>query len=176
MIYTFRFISDEEESFILDININHDQTFEELHNKIQETLDFDPSLMASFFSSNDKWEKLQEVTQMAMGDDTDVMMMGETTIGELFSEKNQRILYIFDYFAERLFFGSLTRHINAPSPVTLPSISRFEGKAPEQISAGNTLDEDVSANFDDFDSEDDDFTESGDESLDDYIANEDSGY
>ena len=37
MIFTFRFISDEEDSFLLDININHDQTFEELHNKIQET-------------------------------------------------------------------------------------------------------------------------------------------
>lgn len=176
MIFTFRFISDEEESFILDININHDQTFEELHNKIQETLDFDPSLMASFFSSNDKWEKLQEVTQMPMGDDTDVMMMGDTKIGELFSEKNQRILYIFDYFAERLFFGSLTRHINAPSPVTLPSISRFEGKAPEQISAGNSLDEDISANFDSYDPEDDALNGEENESLDDYLANEDNGY
>lgn len=176
MIYTFRFISDEEESFILDVNINHDQTFEELHNKIQETLDFDPSLMASFFTSNDQWEKLQEVTQLAMGDDTDVMMMSETTIGELFSERNQRILYIFDYFAERLFFGSLIRHIDAPSPISLPSVSKIEGKAPEQIAAKNALDEEVLADFDDHDSENYGLADDGDESIDDYIANEDGGY
>lgn len=176
MIYTFRFISDEEESFILDVNINHDQTFEELHNKIQETLDFDPSLMASFFASNDQWEKLQEVTQLAMGDDTDVMMMGKTTIGELFSKKGQRILYIFDYFAERLLFGSLTRHINAPSPITLPSVSRFEGKAPEQIAAGNESEEEVKEDFDEYDSENYGLTDDGNESLDDYLANEEGDY
>jgi hypothetical protein len=176
MIYTFRFISDEEDSFILDVNINHDQTFEELHNKIQETLDYDPSQMASFFSSNDEWEKLQEVAQMPMGDDTDVMMMSETTIGELFSERHQRILYIFDYFAERLFFGSLTRTIDAPSPITLPSVSRIEGKVPEQIAPSNILDEEVLAVDDDYDTENYGLTDDGNESLDDYLANEDLGY
>ena len=54
MIYTFRFISNEEENFVLDVNINHDQTFEDLHLAIQKTLEYDSSQMASFFTSNNK--------------------------------------------------------------------------------------------------------------------------
>ncbi len=135
MIFTFRFISDEEDSFVLDVNINDDQTFEELHNKIQETLDYDPSQMASFFTSNDEWEKLIEVAQMDLGDEDEACSMSKTTIGELFTEKKQNILYIFDFFAERLLFGSVSRVIDMESPIPLPSVSRFEGKVPEQQQA-----------------------------------------
>ena len=134
MIYTFRFISNEEESFVLDININHDQTFEDLHLAIQNTLNYDPSQMASFFTSNNDWEKLEEIAGMDMGLDIPVKSMSNTKIENCFNEKNQRILYIFDFLSERLFFGSVTRLIDADPPIKLPSVSRLEGKIPNQIS------------------------------------------
>lgn len=131
MIYTFRFISDEHEDFILDVNISHDQTFEQLHDIIQEKLDYDPSQMASFFVSNDSWEKLQEITQVDMGEEN-AHTMDKTTIDKLFHNKNERLLYIFDYYSERLLFGSVSRLIDAESPIPLPSVSRLEGTIPAQ--------------------------------------------
>jgi len=142
MIFTFRFISDEVDSFILDVNINHDQTFEELHNKIQETLDYDPSQMASFYTSNEDWEKLTEIAQMDLGDGDDTVSMSEAKIGDYYTGKKQNLLYIFDFLSERLLFGSVVRTIDAVSPVTLPSVSCFEGEVPAQIEEMDEFDED----------------------------------
>lgn len=166
MIFTFRFISDEEDSFVLDVNINHDQTFQQMHQAIQKALNYDAQQMASFFKSNDEWEKLDEITTMDMGSDTPVKIMSETKIESFFTEKNQRILYVFDFLAERLFFGSVTRTIDAEPPIELPSISRIEGNIPEQLSLNTNLDDDLLASFELPDDLDDDFNENM-ESLDD---------
>ncbi len=164
MIITFRFISDEEEDFICDVNINHDQTFEELHIAIQKALNYDSNQLASFFKSNENWEKHEEVTLIDMGGDNDVKIMTETKIEELFTEKNERLLYVFDFFAERLFFGSISRTIDHESPIKLPSISKLDGVIPIQIQEDNT--DDISL-IDDLYSEDFDEPEFIDENIDD---------
>lgn len=157
MIFTFRFISDEEDSFVLDVNINHDQTFEQLHQSIQKILNYDATQLASFFIANNDWEKQQEISLMEMGDDTSVALMSNTKIEEFYNSKDQRILYVFDYFNERLFFGSVVRTIDAESPIELPSVSKLEGKIPEQMSAqADNMDE---LEFDFDDSLPDDFEE-----------------
>jgi len=164
MILTFRFISDEEDDFIIDININHDQTFEELHFEIQKALNYDSSQMASFFKSNDEWEKLDEITLMDMGNDHDIKIMSETKIEDFFSEKNERILYIYDFFAERLFFGSISRTIDQESPIKLPSVSKLEGKIPEQLMMDAAFEE---PSLSDLLDDEYDEPEFGEESLDD---------
>ncbi len=132
MILTFRFISDEEESFVLDLNINHDQSFLQMHQKIQETLGYDASQMSSFFISNQNWEKLNEITLIDMGYNDQVQVMSDTLIGDYFSATKQNLLYVFDLFAERLLFASVTRVIDAEPPIELPSVSKFEGNVPPQ--------------------------------------------
>ncbi len=141
MIYTFRFISNEEESFVLDVNINHDQTFEQLHDIIQEKLDYDPSQLASFFVSNELWEKLEEITLLDM-DGNQINIMEQATIEQFFSKKGERVLYIFDYFSERLLFGSITRIIDSESPIPLPSVSKLEGTIPVQTRLDNLFETD----------------------------------
>ncbi len=155
MIYTFRFISDEEETFILDVNIKNDQTFEQLHLAIQEAMGYDQAQLASFFTSNNQWEKLNEITLMDMGGDSLVKIMSETKIEDFFSKKDQHILYVFDYFNERLLFGSITRVIKSPANVTLPSVSRLEGTVPPQFNSENTLENmEFEIEEEDFDFED----------------------
>jgi hypothetical protein len=78
MIYTFRFISDEEDSFVIDVNINHNQTFEQLHKVLQTTLNYDQNQLASFFSATEAWEKEQEIALLDMGDDSSVLTMANT--------------------------------------------------------------------------------------------------
>jgi len=173
MIFTFRFISDEEESFIMDININHDQTFEQLHDTIQEKLDYDPSQLASFFISNENWEKLQEITLLDMGIEGGKNMV-DSKIEDFFSEKNQRLLYEFDYLAGRLFFGNVIRSIDAVSPVDLPSVSKLEGPVPLQIKRfdGNLNDDDWGNDEDE--DEYGDFNDELPEDLEDYNIHEDN--
>ena len=154
MIYTFRFISDEEDTFMIDVNINHNQTLEQLHNAIQKTLKFDANQLASFYTSNDQWEKIDEIALLAMDEDADVKIMKDTYIDDLFTEKNQCLLYVFDYFNERLFFGSITRTIDAKSPIKLPSISKLEGQIPPQFKEVEYKEAEVNS-FDDYDDEGD---------------------
>lgn len=149
MIYTFRFISNEEESFIMDVNINHNQTFKELHTVIQETLRYDESQMTSFFKSNQDWEKLEEITLVDMGSDMPSKSMDKTYIEDIFGKTGENILYVFDFFSERLFFGSVVRMIDAEPPIKLPTISKLEGKIPEQIVATSANDDDLLSSFDD---------------------------
>lgn len=162
MILTFRFLSDEEEDFILDVNINHDQTFLELHQKIQQTLDYDASQMASFYTSNALWEKLDEVSVIDMGNEPPTKIMADVTIGELFNATKQHILYVFDHLNERLFFGSVTRVIDAEPPFELPTVSKFEGKIPPQfIDDDNILEPEYEDSYYD-ETDDDEFNENPD--------------
>ncbi|MFA6401698.1 MAG: hypothetical protein WCX31_08750 [Salinivirgaceae bacterium] len=173
MIFTFRFITDEEESFIMDININHDQTFEQLHDAIQEKLDYDPAQLASFFISNESWEKLQEITLLDMGVEGG-KNMADSRIEDFFTAKNQHLLYEYDYLAGRLFFGNVIRTIDAASPIDLPSVSKLEGSIPPQIKRF-----DVNLNDEDWGNDEDedeygDFEDELPEDLEDYNIHEDN--
>jgi len=173
MILTFRFLSDEEDDFLLDVNINHDQTFHELHLAIQKTLDYDANQLCSFFKSNSDWEKLDEITLMDMGSDESVRIMTDTRIDEFFSQKGEHILYVFDFFAERLFFGSISRTIDQNSPVPLPSVSKLEGTIPLQMMIDDSMEDD----FMDLDDEImDEFTEELPEDLDNLYSDNENLY
>ncbi len=175
MIYTFRFISDEQENFIMDVNINHDQTFEQLHDAIQEKLDYDPSQLASFFISNENWEKLTEITLLDMGLE-DSKTMSDARIGDFFQGKNQHVLYIFDYFAERLLFGSIIRTIDAPSAIDLPSISKLEGTIPPQTLHCDFNDQEFSSEELEQPFENGGYEDELPEDLEDYNIHDDNSY
>ena len=68
-IYKFRITSDDVEDFLRDIEILSNQTFEQFHYFIVETLEFKQSELASFFICDQKWRRKHEITLMDMGDD-----------------------------------------------------------------------------------------------------------
>jgi hypothetical protein len=133
MIFTIRFISDEEEDFMMDIHIDSSQTFAMLHQIIQKTLKFDDSQLASFFVSNENWEKLDEITLLDMGGIEPARLMANTKLETFFSGKNQHMLYVFDYFAERLLFGSITQVTESLDSMGFPKVVKLEGHIPPQM-------------------------------------------
>ena len=60
MIYLFRIISDENSDFFRDLVIDGKNTFLDFHHTLQENLGYDASQLASFFITNEFWEKQQE--------------------------------------------------------------------------------------------------------------------
>ncbi len=140
MIFTIRFISDEEEDFIMDVNVHSNQTFEVLHQQIQHALKYDNSQLASFFVSNENWEKLDEITLLDMGGAEPARLMADTKLEAFFSGKNQHMLYVFDYFAERLLFGSIMQ-VSEGSENGLPKVLKIEGRVPPQMMMGEMDDE-----------------------------------
>ncbi|MFW6352564.1 MAG: IS1096 element passenger TnpR family protein [Bacteroidota bacterium] len=133
MIYKFRIISSENEEFIREVAINSHATFFDLHMFLVDELHYDSSQMTSFFLTDQNWNKETEVTLIDMTDglDSDIKVMDKINLGELITEKKQRLLYVFDQFAERSLFLELFEINNGELPHT--QCIRKEGTPPVQL-------------------------------------------
>ena len=63
-VYKFRVKFEDFDEVTRDIEIKPNQTFKDLHNCIQQSINFDGSKPASFFMSNDQWIKLREISSV----------------------------------------------------------------------------------------------------------------
>ncbi|WP_010663947.1 IS1096 element passenger TnpR family protein [Marinilabilia salmonicolor] len=133
MIYKFRIISSENEDFIREIAINSHATFFDLHTFIVDELNYDKSQMTSFFLTDQNWHKETEVTLIDMtdGQDPDIKVMDTTKLGTLITEKKQRLLYVFDQFAERALFLELFEMSDGEEKH--PTCIRRQGTPPVQL-------------------------------------------
>lgn len=186
MIYKLRIISDENELFVRTIEISENDTFLSLHNAIQQSCDYDNSQMASFFVSNNDWDKLQEITLMDMNDEeTKTLAMENTVVKDQISQVDDKLIYVFDFFADRAMAITLTDVLDEKSGVNYPICSHSIGNAPLQLMHDedeftemfNDLEE--GADFDDFDDLGDEFgSEFGEEGFEDFGGgyNYDSDY
>ena len=135
MVYKFRLIGSNKEPFYRDFEIKDDQTFFDFHIAIQEELGYDNNQMASFFLADNKWEKGLEINLFDMTEDsfTPVIIMEKTQLCELFTEENQRLLYVFDFFSHRSFFIELLSIVPEKSGKKYPDCTSGQGNPPEQI-------------------------------------------
>ena len=65
-ILKLRIVADTEEDIFRDIEIQADSSFELLHKSILAAFDFEEEELASFYMSNDQWERGQELSLMDM--------------------------------------------------------------------------------------------------------------
>ena len=72
MIFKFLILSDEVNDFKREIKIDADATFMDLYNTLIESIGYSEKEMASFFLSDEKWRKKQEITLIEMDTDSDV--------------------------------------------------------------------------------------------------------
>lgn len=167
MVYTIRFVSDEEPDFELDVKVSPKHTFADLHNAIQKKLNFDDKFLASFFVSNAKWEKLEEITLMDMGEGC--RLMSDTLFGKFFGKTGQKMLYVFDYFSERLLFGNIISESDEDS-LSAPCALRLDGHIPPQVAPESDFLEGDDSLFsgEEMTSDDFDFDELSDEMSDGY--------
>ena len=109
MIYKFILVSDEEPDFMREISISSEANFQELHEAILDSVNYDGGAITSFFICNEDWEKEQEITLIEMDTDSDVdsYVMSETTISDLVTDEHQKLLYVFDFLTDRAFFIEL---------------------------------------------------------------------
>ncbi len=134
MVYRFTIISDEVDNFIREIKIDSEATFFDFHTAILKSVGYKDDQMTSFFLCDEDWEKEKEVTLEDMGSssDEDCWLMKETRLSELIEDEKQRLLYVFDPLADRVFFIELTEIITGQY-LKNAICSRQQGEAPKQI-------------------------------------------
>lgn len=131
MVYKFVVLSDEDESFVREFEILDTHTLIEFHNLIQDELDFDKSQMASFFMATDEWEKEEEFTLFDMGTGSSTMEVA--VLEDIIFRKNQKLLYIFDFFNERALFVEYTGELKEIDGREYPSCTNSKGIPPKQV-------------------------------------------
>lgn len=146
MTFQFRLLSDEVDSFQLDVEVPYDMNLLDFHKFIRRIVGYNPCEMASFFMSDSEWEKLREFTLIDMGvDDSDFdpdedidemappVAMERVQLGQIIHNRFDRLIYVFDMFAERQFFIELLRSEKSAAGVEYPRIIELQGAAPAQF-------------------------------------------
>jgi len=135
MVLKFVMLSDEDESFIREFEFLDSHTLLDFHNAIQSELEFDKSQLASFFISSDNWEKEEEFTLFDMGANS--ATMDDTLIDDVLIKKNQKLLYVFDYFNDRALFIEYTGEADEDEDTEYPICTGGKGEAPRQVFFGS---------------------------------------
>lgn len=136
MVYKFVVLSDEDESFIREFEFLDNHTLMDFHNQIQDELEFDKSQMASFYLATDSWEKEEEFTLFDMG--TGSSTMEDAILEDVIFRKNQKLLYVFDFFNERALFIEYTGETKEVVDRDYPLCTNSKGVPPKQVVFGGT--------------------------------------
>lgn len=135
MIYRFRMISIEDKAFLRDYDVDASNTFLDFHHFIQKNLKYDSHQLASFFLTDDHWNKGMELTLIDMENDAGpaAIPMETVKLNDLLKHKKERLLYVFDIFSDRAFFIELL-DIHQPDPIKkYPLCAASIGDPPIQV-------------------------------------------
>ena len=133
MICIFEISSSEAPDFKRLIHINPGQTFEDLHQIIQRTCNFDHSQLASYFLGEDVWRKNIEITSLDSGKSTPTLISMRTTkLNSYLTETGHNLIYVFDYFNDRFLYIEL-KEILMKSDLKEPFVAYENGNAPSQF-------------------------------------------
>jgi hypothetical protein len=134
MIFKFLILSDEVDDFKREIKIDADATFMDFYRILIDSIGFSDKEMASFFLSDNKWRKKQEITLVEMDTDSDVdsLVMEDCILSDYLEDEKQKLLFVFDYFTQRALFIELSEIIPGKY-LKKPFCSISQGEAPAQI-------------------------------------------
>lgn len=134
-ILKFRVYYEEDDSIYRDVAIKHTQSFTNLHNTILKAYEFDSKHQATFYRSNDNWQRGREITLEKYDRNYKVppLLMQETTIGSEIRDPNQKFIYQYDFVKNWSFLVELINVSKDESTkIDYPAVVRKEGIGPSQ--------------------------------------------
>jgi hypothetical protein len=134
-ILRFRVYFEEDDSIYRDVAIRHTQHFLQLHQAILKAYEFDSKHQATFFRSNDHWQRGKEITfqKYDKAYKVEPLLMESTTVGSEIYDPNQKFVYLYDFTKNWSFLVELINVSKEENPrLDYPAIVRSEGIAPSQ--------------------------------------------
>ena len=180
-ILKFRAYFEEDDSIYRDIAVKHTQSFLDLHFIILKSFEFDNKHQATFYRSNDKWQRGREISieKYDKAYKAEPLIMAVTTVGSEIRNPNEKFIYVYDFTRNWTFLVELISVSKDENPkLTYPAIIRSEGIAPSQYGTKSILGDrfvDVEEKYD-LTKGVEGFSEEGDDdATDDTSAEEESG-
>ena len=141
-ILKFRIYFEDDDSIYRDVAIRHTQSFFELHEAILRAYEFDSKHKATFFRSNDHWQRGREISLEVYEKDYKAtpLLMKDTTVGSEIKNPGQKFIYNYDFNKNWSFLVELinvSKEENAK--LSYPAMVRTEGIAPSQYGTKGLL-------------------------------------
>lgn len=134
-VLKFRVYWEEDESVYRDIAVKPAQNFLQFHQAILVAYEFDSKHKATFFRSNDNWQRGREIL-LEMDKQprkAEPLLMAETTVGSMVKVPNQKFIYLYDYAKNWTFLVELIAVAKDENiKLSYPACVRKEGLAPSQ--------------------------------------------
>lgn len=146
----FRVLLDTENNseIFRDILIDDSDNFESLYKAIISSFRFEGNQMASFYVSNDSWDKGEEISLMDLSYDDELTesptaIMKDATIKDFLEEPDQKFILVYDFLRMWIFLVELIGYDkNSPEK---PEVLLAVGMAPPEDSREATDNEDLFA-------------------------------
>ncbi|HNU56633.1 MAG TPA: hypothetical protein PKN30_08565 [Flavobacteriales bacterium] len=141
-IYRFRVLIDHESEAFRDIEIGSEQTFLDLHKAIKEAFAFIGQEMASFYVSDENWDKGPEIplADLGFGEDGEPpALMAQVYISDHIRSTAQRFIYAYDFLHMWMFMVELIQATDPEPGVTYPRVVMSMGTAPDEHSKEDDL-------------------------------------
>ena len=157
MIYKIRIILDTNEDIFRDLEIEEENTLEDLHNAVTQAFGFLGQEMASFYTCDQEWQQDEEIALFDMGpNEGETRLMTKTTIGEVLNQHTPKLIYVYDFMSMWTFFVELADIVEKEDGRTYPNVLFSFGEIPDtppekNFEAENQNPEDSDLDYDDED-------------------------
>jgi len=137
--------SDHKDEVFRDVIISNESNFETFYHAIMSAFEFKGDQMASFYVSNDEWDKGHEINLMDMSYDDDALdapsnVMSKAILKDFVEEPDQKFILVYDFMRMWIFLIELIAYEKeAPE---LPVMALAIGTAPQE-STKSMLDENL---------------------------------
>lgn len=134
-ILKFRIYWEEDDSVYRDVAITHTQTFLQLHQAILKAYEFDSKHPATFFRSNDHWQRGREISLEKYDKPYKVepLLMADVPVGTEIKNTNQKFIYVYDFTRNWEFMVELIQiEKSANNKLEYPATVRVNGIGPSQ--------------------------------------------
>jgi len=122
-IYKFRATFEEYDDVSRDIEIKSNQTFADLHQAIQQAINFDAKDSGHFFASDDYWRK---------GDGIGKGNLSTAKLHDFIEDPHQKFIYEFGENGKWSFTVELIKILAEAADQSYPKCVKTVGKAPAQ--------------------------------------------
>ena len=167
-VLKFRVLLDNIKGIFRDIEVPESYNLAQLHEVIINSMGFSGLEMASFFLSDEDWEKGEEISLMDLsepGQET-VRLMSDVALTDVSKETGDRLLYVYDFLNMWICYVELVDILD--KDLKKAEVVLSVGESPVENGSGDMgldIDFDESDLYHDFESDED---EGEFESLDDH--------
>ena len=131
-IICVRVLSEKDTNVFRDIEIDESSNFVQFHEAIKEAWEFDDNELASFYLSDEEWNKGQEIVLDDLGEgDEPPLMMQDTIIGDHITSAKEHLFYVYDFLMCKTFFIEVMDISDPKDGAEYPRCIRKVGETPE---------------------------------------------